>query len=184
MYELFVLGELMSNDWHGYRLQEKLKHAAGPYRQISSGTIFPLLTRLERDQYIEIQGKELIGKRVRKVYRITETGRKHFYTLMKKPLKFNMDTDLVFMFKMAYSHFVNKEFQLACLEQYLEYLQNQLEYLRNETNIIEQKPITTMPKAQQNQLLKIFDHRIQLTLTGIEWVTSEIEQVSQLHSIN
>lgn len=46
MYEIFVLGELMEMDKHGYLLQERLKRFVGPIRQISSGTLYPLISRL------------------------------------------------------------------------------------------------------------------------------------------
>src|SRR6185437_7015359 len=48
MYELFLLGKLMERPWHGYEFHQVLNSVVGPARQVSWGTIYPLLQRLEK----------------------------------------------------------------------------------------------------------------------------------------
>jgi PadR family transcriptional regulator, regulatory protein PadR len=56
VYGLWLIEEL---DHHGYKL--------------SPGTLYPILHRLEEEQYLESYSKNVGGK-VRKYYRITTTG--------------------------------------------------------------------------------------------------------------
>src|SRR5262249_32839433 len=53
LYELFVLGRLMSQPFHGYLLRQLLGVAIGPTRQISWGVLYPLIRRLEGGGLIE-----------------------------------------------------------------------------------------------------------------------------------
>jgi DNA-binding PadR family transcriptional regulator len=52
LYELFILGCLMSQPFHGYLLRRLLSVAIGPARQISWGVLYPLMRRLEDDGLI------------------------------------------------------------------------------------------------------------------------------------
>ncbi|GAA0843302.1 PadR family transcriptional regulator [Paenibacillus glucanolyticus] len=176
MYELFVLGELVTGDKHGYMLQEILKNAGGPYRQISSGTLYPLLSRMVDNGWIHLKLDETGGgKRPRKIYQITDAGQQKFLELMEKPLEFNMDTEHHFHFKMVYFRYVPKEIRLACLEQYLIYLETNLKHVTEfEAEITFYKP---EPEKQRLQLMRVLDHRRQMGLTNIEWIRQEIEAV-------
>ncbi|CAG7654713.1 PadR family transcriptional regulator [Paenibacillus allorhizosphaerae] len=178
MYELFVLGELMTGEKHGYMLQEILKNAAGPGRQISSGTLYPLLSRLVDSGQIHLRHEEESeGGRLRKVYALTEAGRVRFHELMEEPLESNTDTERLINFKMVYFQYVTKDVRLACLKQYLNHLQTIRKYVKNfETQLISHKP---EPAKQRNQLLRVFDHRLRVGEADIEWVTEEIERIER-----
>ncbi len=82
MYELFLLGKLMDRPWHGYDFQRVLSSVVGPVRQVSWGTIYPLLRRLEKGGFIQrvSNGAETEDGRGRQHYAITATGRKDFWT--------------------------------------------------------------------------------------------------------
>ncbi|WP_199617659.1 PadR family transcriptional regulator [Paenibacillus alkalitolerans] len=176
MYELFILGELMTGDKHGYLLQDILKNAVGPFRQISSGTLYPLLSRLVENGLIRQladEGKE--GARPRKLYQLTETGRQRFHELMAQPLEHNAEAELLFHFKMVYFLYVPKDVRLACLEQYLKYLQINLHYITGfESKILLYKP---EPEKERVQLLRVIDHRKHVGAAGIRWVEEEIERI-------
>lgn len=176
MYELFVLGELMTGEKHGYILQEILKNTAGPIRQISSGTLYPLLSRLVKNGRINLR-EESEGGRMRKIYELTEAGRERFQQLMEKPLEYNAETERLFHFKMVYFQYVKKDVRLACLEQYLNYLQTIRNYVASfEAQIISQKP---SPEKQRIQLLRVFDHRKHVGTADIEWITKEIDRIKK-----
>lgn len=175
MYELFVLGELMTEPKHGYRLQESLKRAVGPIRQISSGTLYPLISRLVNKGWIRLLPEEQQEEgRSRKRYYITEAGRESFQELMRKPLEYNVDTEFIFQLKMAYFHHVPKEVQMACLKQYREYLRYNLEYVNSEAIVVSQKKI---PENKRIQLMRMFDYRQHVGLAALQWVTGEIERI-------
>jgi DNA-binding PadR family transcriptional regulator len=177
MYELFVLGELMTGDKHGYLLQNILKNAVGPNRRISSGTLYPLINRLIGNGWIRLRDEEgAEGGRARKIYQLTEAGEERFQELMHKPLEHNADIDLVFHFKMVYFGYVPQDVRLACLEQYLQYLQYDLKYVTDcESKLISAQP---SPEKQRLQLLRMIDHRKHVTTADIEWIQEEIKRIT------
>lgn len=178
MYELFVLGELMTGEKHGYMLQEILKNAAGPIRQISSGTLYPLLSRLVESGLINLRHEEESeGGRLRKVYELTPSGRDRFQQLMEQPLEYNAETEQQINFKMVYFQYVSKDVRLACLQQYMQYLEQIRRYVIGfESQLISLKPD---PEKQRIQLLRVFDHRKHVGAADIEWVKKEIERIEK-----
>jgi DNA-binding PadR family transcriptional regulator len=178
MYELFVLGELMTGEKHGYILQEILKNTAGRIRQISSGTLYPLLSRLVDNGLINLRlEEESMGGRLRKIYELTDAGGERFQQLMEKPLEYNAETEHLFHYKMVYFQYVTKDVRLACLEQYLKYLQYTQKHVTNfELQIISQKP---SPEKQRIQLLRVFDHRKQVGAADMDWVMKEIKRIKK-----
>jgi DNA-binding PadR family transcriptional regulator len=173
MYELFVLGQLMSDNKHGYLLQERLKHAVGPIREISSGTLYPLLSRLVESGWINLRLEDEAGARPRKIYEMTEAGRRRFHELMASPLEYSMDSELIFHFKLIFFHYVTKDVQHACLEQYAEYLRHNLKYVDSLSQMFNKKQIDN---TQLRHLLRMLDHRKHVGSADLQWVTDEIEQ--------
>ncbi|MBB6671620.1 PadR family transcriptional regulator [Cohnella nanjingensis] len=175
MYELFALGELRTGDKHGYMLQEVLKRI-GTVRAISSGTLYPLLSRLTDEGSIHLRlEEETEGGRPKKIYSLTESGRERFAALMAKPLAHNAETALVFRIKMVYFRYVPKTVRLACLTQYLDYLRGQREYVsRFERQLIAAQP---EPEIQRIQLLRTLDHRKHMGAADLDWVRAEIARV-------
>src|SRR6185437_12111110 len=82
-FELFILGELMDGVYHGYLLRDILARMLGPYRQISWAAIYPLIHRLERQEFItryeeaqtepRAEDAQPTGRQ-RHAYAITESG--------------------------------------------------------------------------------------------------------------
>lgn len=178
MYELFILGELMTGEKHGYMLQDVLNNAVGLGRKISSGTLYPLLSRMTESGWINLRvEEETSGGRTKKIYEITEAGRDRFQQLMAQPLDSILDaeTQSTFRFKMVYFQYVDKEVRLACLKQYLKLVETSFEHVsRLESYLLSKKP---EPEKQRVQLLRVFDHRKRLGLVEMEWVREEIERV-------
>jgi DNA-binding PadR family transcriptional regulator len=166
----------MAGEKHGYMLQEVLKNSLGFGRKVSSGTLYPLLSRMAEGGWIQlrIEGK---GGRTRKRYEITEAGRERFLQLMRQPLDShtNAETELAFRLKMVYFQYVAKEVRLACLDQYLQILERNFKYVSDfESYLLSHKP---EPERQRVQLLRVFDHRKRLGEVEIQWVKDEIDRV-------
>lgn len=68
--ELCVLVMVSINDCYGYELVEKISQ----HINISEGTIYPLLRRLQKEGYLESYLKESKEGPPRKYYRITKLG--------------------------------------------------------------------------------------------------------------
>jgi DNA-binding PadR family transcriptional regulator len=84
MYELFLLGKLMERPWYGYEFQKVLNAFVGPVRQVSWGTVYPMLRRLEKEGLIRLapSGADPENGRARQRFAITAEGRTKFRELM------------------------------------------------------------------------------------------------------
>ncbi len=111
MLELAILGLLGEQELHGYEIRKRLRDELGMFANVSFGSLYPALSRLERAGDVEsvedlvvrdrsaavpmtgsLSGERAalrlnrspgaIGRRSRKVYRITDKGRKQFAVLL------------------------------------------------------------------------------------------------------
>lgn len=77
-----ILKIIEQNETYGYEIAEKLQKYG--FSEISEGTIYPLLLRLEKNGMIDSVKKESAYGPKRKYYYMTETGKKElheFYTI-------------------------------------------------------------------------------------------------------
>lgn len=71
-----ILKLISENDkMYGYEIAQKVKEITKGKIDISEGALYPILHKLESEGILETS-KVSIGKRVRKYYKITETGKK------------------------------------------------------------------------------------------------------------
>ena len=84
MLELAILGLLKERAMHGYQLKKRLADTLGSFWQVSYGSLYPALRRLQREGAVEmIFPKEEVGRR-KNVYRITEKGEALFAELLER----------------------------------------------------------------------------------------------------
>ncbi len=76
--ELCVLSLLTRRDYYGYELVEYISK----YINISEGTIYPLLSRFRKENYVTTYLKESQEGPPRKYYRITEKGKEAYEELI------------------------------------------------------------------------------------------------------
>lgn len=69
LLDVCVLAAIKDEPSYGYRIIKDMK----PYVEISESTLYPILRRLESNQYLTVQSLEHNG-RLRKYYSITEQG--------------------------------------------------------------------------------------------------------------
>ncbi|GHO65434.1 hypothetical protein KSC_043260 [Ktedonobacter sp. SOSP1-52] len=138
-YELFVLGELMQGPQHGYKLNEIINHILGPQRQLSWGTLYPLIRRLEREGLItifvdtqhETAPQERRGRgQPRRAYTITEKGRELFFELMCQPQGYAYHPEL-FTVQLSKFNLLLPQERLNVLERYRRYLESSRSYYHN-----------------------------------------------------
>lgn len=110
MLELAILGLLEDQAMHGYEIRKRLRDELGQVSNVSFGSLYPALSRLERSGAVQatedsgagspspvpmtgsLSGERAalrarrsgstLGRRGRKVYRITDAGRRQFAELL------------------------------------------------------------------------------------------------------
>lgn len=78
----FILKSLASEPLHGYLLMKRIEENSMGMWKPTAGSLYPALTSLKEDGFIEIKETEEIGRN-RKIYRITKAGKSRFAELSK-----------------------------------------------------------------------------------------------------
>jgi DNA-binding PadR family transcriptional regulator len=85
MLELAILGLLLEAPMHGYELRKRLTGLLGAFRAFSYGSLYPALRRMQADGLI-VENAAPEGsvkvRRARRVYELTDSGKKRFAELV------------------------------------------------------------------------------------------------------
>lgn len=75
--EMILLHLLEEEDKYGYQLSQDLeKQSEGEY-QLNEATMYPTLYRLKKNGFLEERKVQVVGKRFRVYYHLTEAGKQH-----------------------------------------------------------------------------------------------------------
>jgi len=140
MLDIAILGLLMDRDHHGYEIRTQVRDRLGVSANISFGSIYPALARLERQGLVEavtvaeakpsalstgslsgeraslraLRATQSLGRRGRKVYRITPEGRAEFVSLLSDPA--TLDDSRNFSLRMALAKYLTPSLRVTLLE--------------------------------------------------------------------
>ena len=144
MLDLAILGLLFEQEMHGYEIRRRLRDELGLFANISFGSLYPALSRLERSGAVTVtestgaasapipatgslggeragmrvrrSGASLGTKRSRKVYRITQQGRVLFEQLLEGEEPAGADDARSFGLRLAFARHLAPSARLALLE--------------------------------------------------------------------
>src|SRR5437867_3019939 len=122
MLELAILGLLKERAMHGYQLKKRLADTLGSFWQVSYGSLYPALKRLQRDGAVEmVFPREDVGRR-KNVYRITEKGEQMFADLLER-VGGEAAEDNGFSVRLAFFRYLKPETRIRLLERRRAYLE-------------------------------------------------------------
>lgn len=114
MLEFAILGLLKEGSMHGYQLKKQLSESLGPFWQVSYGSLYPALKRLQRTGAVEVvYPQDEVGRR-KNVYRITEEGERLFADLVEEPDRGADDNG--FRVSLAFFRHLNPEARIGVME--------------------------------------------------------------------
>ena len=175
VYELFVLGELTTGPHYGYKLHEIIQRILGPFQQLSWGTLYPLIRRLEQQgllvSEVVSQPASVSGERgpQRKTYHITEVGRERFFALMLNPGDYARDYSDMFAIKLSKFSLLSPVQRLLVLQQQRDYLSILRDYYASGMHKLMANP--AISEQELPALLQVPDyhiHKCNAELTLIE----------------
>jgi DNA-binding PadR family transcriptional regulator len=140
MLDLAILGLLMDRDHHGYEIRTQVRDRLGVTSNLSFGSIYPALARLERQGLVEavsatdaapmmistgslsgeraslraLRATQALGRRGRKVYRISDEGRRVFVELLADPA--TVDDSRNFSLRVALAKYLTPSLRVTLLE--------------------------------------------------------------------
>jgi DNA-binding PadR family transcriptional regulator len=144
MLDLAILGLLHEQELHGYEIRRRLRDELGLFANISFGSLYPALSRLEKTGAVAViestggpvghlpstgslsgeraglrarrAGATRGTKRSRKVYRITDHGRTLFEQLLDAEEPAGTDDARSFGLRLAFARYLAPQARLALLE--------------------------------------------------------------------
>ncbi len=195
MLDLAILGLLSECEFHGYEIRKRLRDELGLFANISFGSLYPALSRLELSG--AVVGTESIGatpasapipltgslggeraalrsrragttrgtKRSRKVYRITDTGRRVFEELLAAEEPVGTDEARSFGLRLAFARHLAPQARLGLLE-------------RRRDQLIRRLAADRARAAGgdfDSYTRSLVEHRTETTQHDISWLDSLIE---------
>jgi len=74
--DMMVLKALSFDDMHGWGISQYIQHLSKDVLQITQGSLYPALHRLERDGYVRAEWRPSDNNRRAKYYSLTAAGRR------------------------------------------------------------------------------------------------------------
>jgi DNA-binding PadR family transcriptional regulator len=194
MLELAILGLLEGQAMHGYEIRKRLRDELGQLSNVSFGSLYPALSRLERTGAVEatedaaagtasvpmtgsLSGERAalrarrtpsgLGRRSRKVYRITDEGRRQFTELLDTDGAPSADDARSFSLRLALARYLPPQARLRLLERRRAQLVQRLSEGRAATSAAGER-LDTYARA-------LMEHTTESTERDILWLDRLIE---------
>jgi DNA-binding PadR family transcriptional regulator len=110
-----LLGFLMRKSMTGYDLKKAFSISFSFFSGLSYGSIYPALKKMEAQGLISRQLEIQDGAPNRKVYTITEAGRKSFHEALKAPFSLDKPKNSFLMRLFFFAYLSNDERKAICL---------------------------------------------------------------------
>ncbi|HEX3021889.1 MAG TPA: PadR family transcriptional regulator [Lachnospiraceae bacterium] len=179
-----VLYYLSIKPTHGYEIQRFLQiSGTDQWTKIQSGSIYYALTKLEKEKCIKVLREERTGSRVRKIYEITDFGRKELHREMCEEL----DTPLSsvgspkFIIEPMIST-LTKEEATTLLRKHIDKLKEQRDFWRKWADIKVDKDATKLTKLTFEMTITSLEDQIAWHEELLENVDLYKEQSSVMRS--
>jgi DNA-binding PadR family transcriptional regulator len=179
MYELLVLALLMHGQWHGYLISKIANEMIGPWAKISSGTLYPLLARLEQAGLIGTLPQEEASRSQRPSHRytITPAGRRRFHILMMDTSSNLGDYPRIFHLKVVHLELLTPSERLHLVNHYINYCERIILHMQSEAQDmgrIQFEAQDTQRKADDNPtfteaVVDILQHLAQQEQGELDW---------------
>ncbi|HMK62715.1 MAG TPA: PadR family transcriptional regulator [Acidimicrobiales bacterium] len=189
MLELAILGLLGEQELHGYEIRKRLRDELGFFSPVSFGSLYPALSRLERSGAVvsaeespesapavpmtgSLSGERAAlrtrrpaggrGRRGRKVYRVTDEGRRQFAELLDGERDQGADDARSFGLRLAFARYLPPQARLRLLERRRAQLLQRLDDVRHASN------------TERGQLdpyaRSVVEHAAESTERDISWI--------------
>lgn len=165
MIELAVLGLLKERSMHGYQLKKRLSETLGPFWQVSYGSLYPALKRLQRQGTVEmVFPREDVGRR-KNVYRLTEQGERIFAELLAET-GYDTGDDNGFRVRLAFFRYLKPETRIGVLERRRAVLMDRLADIR--------RRVSSYRERADSYTLSLMRHGMDTTEHDLRWVNDMI----------
>jgi DNA-binding PadR family transcriptional regulator len=173
MLELAILGLLKERAMHGYQLKKRLADTLGSFWQVSYGSLYPALKRLQREGAVEmIFPREQVGRR-KNVYRITDQGESLFAELLERAGQ-EATEDSGFSVRFAFFRYLKPETRIRLLERRRAFLEGRWSNVK--------ASLQSYKEHIDSYTQSLMNHELAATESDIRWLDDLIQaEQRQVH---
>ncbi len=159
---------------HGYQLKKRLADTLGSFWQVSYGSLYPALRRLQREGAVAmIFPRDQVGRR-KNVYRITTKGEILFAELLERAGQ-EATEDNGFHVRFAFFRYLKPETRIRLLERRRAFLEGRGSNLK--------QSLQSYKERIDSYTLSLMNHELSATETDIRWldelIVAERRQVGE-----
>src|SRR4051812_40872999 len=175
MYEFLVLATLARRPMHGYLIAKVLGDILGPFRRLQWGALYPLLGRLERDGLVVACESVGTDGRSRKVYTITDAGRRRLHRALMDTEKHLGEYDTIFSLKVSLFSQLTSEERVRLARHYAVHAQQNIDHLEREHEDFDCGE-SQLSVEEIEDIRTVIDHRLEYWQAECAWAEELIEQ--------
>lgn len=173
MYDLLLLGSLITSDKTGYKLQKIVGSTLQPMRKVSSGVLYPSLERLEKEGLVTSKIYEE-GRKM-KLWHITAKGVERFITLMKEKIPSDAKRNDMIHFKLRSLDSVDPTEQLRILAEFQSFIEKDLAFYQTAQEGMTDYQDRFPENAERFRILaEAYELDIQIAKTKLIWIKKQI----------
>ena len=166
MLDLAILGLLKEGSMHGYQLKKRLAETLGPFWQVSYGSLYPALKRLQSQGAVEVVFPEGHVGRRKNVYRVTDAGEERFSRLVEEAAA-DRDDDNGFRVRLAFFRYLKPETRIGLMERRRAVLQARSADLKER--------LAAYRERVDSYTLSLMRHGMDSTQHDIRWLDDMID---------
>ncbi|MGH2767493.1 MAG: helix-turn-helix transcriptional regulator [Actinomycetota bacterium] len=160
MLEMAILGLLKERAMHGYELKKELTAKLGQFWQVSYGSLYPTLRRLQTAGALERIFPRSDVKRRKNIYRITPQGEAAFSEALGE--QGAVSDDLRFGLKLAFFRYLHPDARVEVLERRRAYLTEKLTLVRLQLRAYRERI--------DAYTYRLMEHGVDTTRADIQWI--------------
>jgi DNA-binding PadR family transcriptional regulator len=160
MIEMAILGLLKDRAMHGYELKKELTAQLGEFWQVSYGSLYPTIRRLERNGAVERVYAGSDVNRRKNIYKITQLGEEVFESRLSEHSTVMDDTR--FGVKLAFFRYISTAERVELLERRRAYLTEMVADLKDK--------LKSYKERIDEYTYRLMEHRVDTTRADIEWI--------------
>lgn len=171
--EAAILGLIYEEPQYGYQLEKTIEGwGMRNWTQIGFSSIYYVLKKLEKKELVISKLEKVEGKPSRKVFTITELGRKTMKEKLKDILSWNKKLINPFDLGLAYLNYLEPAEIIEYLENYRESAQGRIKFLESSVKTQEQM-------GAPYHVIALFSRPLTSLKTEIAWVDEFIEKIKK-----
>ncbi len=175
--ETAILGLLYEEPYYGYQLEKTIEGwGMRNWTQIGFSSIYYVLRKLEKKELVESKLEKVEGKPSRKVFTITDLGRRTMREKLIDLLSWNKKLISPFDLGLAYLNYLKPQEVVECLENYLKSAQGRIKFL--ESSVKTQEELNA-----PYYVVALFSRPLACLKTEMVWVEKFIEKIKKEENI-